>query len=59
MARRILPLLAHVGSLLDPQPPVRSLFDRDPRSVDRFAKRAKAKAAAEEPDRRDIPVVTD
>jgi len=51
--------LAHVGSLLDPQPPVRSLFDRDPRSVDRFAERAKAKAAAEEPDRRDIPVVTD
>lgn len=28
MARRVRPLLAHVGSLLDPKPPVRSLFER-------------------------------
>ena len=55
MARRIRPLLAHVGSLLDPKPPVHSMFARDPRVVDRFAERARAEAAAAELDRRDIP----
>jgi hypothetical protein len=44
MARRIRPLLAHVGSLLDPKPPVRTLF-----------KRAQAEATAKEPVGRDVP----
>lgn len=54
MARRVRPLLAHVGSLLDPKPPVRSLFERD-----RVAQRATAEAAAEAPARSDARVVTD
>jgi hypothetical protein len=44
MARRIRPLLAHVGSLLDPKPPVRTMFER-----------AEAEAAGKEPVRRDVP----
>lgn len=55
MARRIRPLLAHVGSLLDPKPPVHSMFAREPRSPDRFVKRAKAQATAAELDCRDAP----
>ncbi|OWK29239.1 hypothetical protein SPDO_22200 [Sphingomonas dokdonensis] len=54
MARRVRPLLAHVGSLLDPKPPVRSLFERD-----RTAERAEAESAAQAPARSDPRTVTD
>jgi hypothetical protein len=54
VARRVRPLIAQVGSLLDSKPPVRSLFDRD-----RSAERAKAEAAAQAPARSDPRVVID
>lgn len=44
VARRVRPLLARVGSLLDPPPPVRTLLAR-----------AEPEAAAEKPGRRDSP----